>query len=186
MAQTVVALNECLPEDSIVVPDAGNHWLNTLSLYESKSSFGIVTNAGLGAMGHAIGAAIGYAIAVNNRKVVCVTGDGSVLMSGNEISVAVNLGLDILFIIFNNDSLGRVRIGQCENWKNKVIASEIYNFDIATWGKGLGAKSYSCKCVEEFKILLSKCLMDKGPQIIEVNTSKTEIPISLKIIRRIY
>ncbi len=63
-------------------------------------------------MGWAIGNAIGAALAHPGDPVVCITGDGSVLMNGQEISVAAELGLPVVFVILNDGALGMVKHGQ--------------------------------------------------------------------------
>ncbi|MPZ65638.1 MAG: hypothetical protein GEU83_09030 [Pseudonocardiaceae bacterium] len=72
----------------LVIPDAGNHWLDTIALHSLKEAGGLQLNCGIGAMGWAIGASVGIAMANPDQLTVCVTGDGCMLMSGAELSVA--------------------------------------------------------------------------------------------------
>ena len=43
---------------------------------------------------------------------VCLTGDGSYLMNGQEITVAAELGLPVIYIVLNDGALGMVKHGQ--------------------------------------------------------------------------
>ncbi|HYM47693.1 MAG TPA: thiamine pyrophosphate-binding protein, partial [Burkholderiaceae bacterium] len=63
-------------------------------------------------MGWAIGAAVGIARANPATRVVCLTGDGSYLMNGQEITVAAQEKLPVLFIVLNDAALGMVKHGQ--------------------------------------------------------------------------
>lgn len=128
-----------MPKGTVLVPDAGNHWLEALYWYPSKMKFDIRTNAGLASMGHAIGASIGMKMASNDKEIVCLTGDGSFLMSGAEISVAVQNKLHMLFLVYDNQGLGRVRVGQ--SLTGKYIASAISDASIEKIASGLGAKA---------------------------------------------
>jgi acetolactate synthase-1/2/3 large subunit len=63
-------------------------------------------------MGWAIGAAVGIARGNPACPVVCITGDGAFLMSGQEITVAATEGLSVVFVILNDGALGMVKHGQ--------------------------------------------------------------------------
>lgn len=178
-AGIVKCMNKILPKESVVIPDAGNHWLDVLYGYNPKSIFGLTTNNGLGSMGHAIGSAIGIARSMPEKKVVCVSGDGSILMSGEEISTAVNYGVNIIFVVENNNGLGRVRIGQIEN-KVSTESSKIEKFDIQKYAQSLGAKAYKCHDLKTFDKTFCKALDEKGTIVIEVQVDEDDYPTVLQ------
>lgn len=177
-SESINLLNSILPEDAIVIPDAGNHWLNTLSLYRTKNVDGFMTNAGLGAMGHAIGCSIGISLADKSRPVVCITGDGSALMSGTEISVSSEQNCPIIFIIYNDSSLGRVRCYQVAN-STKTTTSDLPKINFQNIGCGLGAQSISVNSIEQFYTAMKNALESRDTWVIEVIISKHDIPVFL-------
>jgi len=63
-------------------------------------------------MGWAIGASVGIAMARSGQPVVCITGDGSLLMNGQEITVAAEQNLPVMFVVLNDGALGMVKHGQ--------------------------------------------------------------------------
>jgi len=86
-------LNELMPDETRFVIDAGNSWAWATHYLNIKQSHHYYIGMGYGAMAWGIGAATGVALALNNlastmTPVCCITGDGSYLMSGQEISVA--------------------------------------------------------------------------------------------------
>lgn len=178
-SKIINVINDMIPKESVVLPDAGNHWLDVLYWYQPKNIFGLTTNNGLASMGHAIGSAIGIACALQEKKVICVTGDGSLLMSGGELSTAVNYGINIMFIVANNSGLGRVRQYQIAN-KQEIKGSLIEFVSIEQYAKGLGAETYSCSTINDFKTALSKCLESKATSVIEVLLDKNDCPKLLK------
>lgn len=125
-------LAEKLPPHSKFLADTGNslawsiHYLHPFDRRiqerrsrESSSNDRRKDTAGLyqcaiefASMGWAIGNAIGTALAQPGNPVVCITGDGSVLMNGQEITVAQELCLPVLFVILNDGALGMVKHGQ--------------------------------------------------------------------------
>ncbi len=181
-AKIVNKMNAMLPENSVVIPDAGNHWLDVLYWYRTKNIKGLMTNAGLASMGHAIGAAIGMSCAMPEKIVVCVTGDGSFLMSGSEINVAVNYGIKVIYIVANNHSLGRVRCGQI-NMDGGIVSSSIENVSIELCAKGLGADAYSCTSLDQFVEALEKSIRSNNTSVIEVIIDDDDCPVILQTSR---
>ena len=69
-------------------------------------------------MGYSIPASISSALVFPQKKIIAFVGDGGFLMSGLEISTAVNNNLDIIIILINNSSYGTIRkaLSQKSNW----------------------------------------------------------------------
>ena len=175
--ESITMLNSILPDDVTVIPDAGNHWLNTLSLYRTKNIEGFMTNAGLGSMGHAIGCSIGISLADKNKPMVCITGDGSALMSGTEISVAAEQHCPIIFLVYNNNTLGRVRCYQEAN--NAKESSDLPENDFRAIGRGLGAQGIRVRSLDQFCKAIRMALESQDTWVIEVIVPKHDLPVFL-------
>ncbi len=91
-------------------------------------------------MGWAIGCSVGAAMALKNQPVVCITGDGSFLMSGQEITIAVQEHLPVIFIILNDQALGMVKHGQ-KLTEAESVGFEIPPVDFTAFGKAMGVRS---------------------------------------------
>lgn len=167
----------------MVIPDAGNHWIDTIFFYRFKNPQSIIINNGLATMGYAIGASIGCALYYkktgNKKKTVCITGDGSFLMSGNEIKTALENDLNLLLIAVNNMSYGRVRHFQKEN-NFSTKTSDIIDLSIKTMAEGLGIKSVLCYSVNDFKEVLKYAFNYNKPMVIELIISQDEYPYFLE------
>ena len=179
MAQCISILNENIPRNTVVIPDAGNHWLDTLSLYKPKNINGFFTNTGLAAMAHAIGFAIGLAFN-KTKRVICVTGDGSFLMGGNELLSVKENNLNLVMIVFNNQTLGRIRIAQKQNFNGNYVATDIGNVNFSKIATAFSISSYRVKTISTFARALKKALSQNEPALIEVLTNSNEIPICIK------
>src|SRR6185436_18776180 len=77
---------------------------------------------GMGGMGYAIAAAIGASLGTA-RPAVVLCGDGAFLMGGMEIHTAVELGLPVLFVVFNNGKHGMCMTRQQLYFEGRVEAS---------------------------------------------------------------
>jgi acetolactate synthase-1/2/3 large subunit len=181
MAGFVSRLRTLLPEDALIIPDAGNHWLDVLALtHQPPSGLRVLANCGLGSMGWAIGAAVGAAFADAGRKVVCVTGDGSMLMHGTELSVAAEHGLDLTVIVFNNRAHGRVRLGQKLDFGAEQMGTDIAEVDFTAWAAAMGITSGRVGTVADVETVAVPLLRHRGTVLIEVMCSPDEVPACLR------
>lgn len=127
-------------------------------------------------MGWAIGGAVGTAAANPGAPVVCITGDGSMLMSGQELSVAVAERLSIIFVVLNDRSLGMVKHGQ-RLAKAESIGCELPPTDFAALARALGANGVTLRSPEEFADLDVEALCSRnGPTLLDVLIDPEEVP----------
>lgn len=128
------------------------------------------------AMGWAIGGAVGTAAANPDVTVVCITGDGSMLMNGQEISVAVAERQNIIFVVLNDRSLGMVKHGQRLAGAEQ-IGSELPPTDFAMLARALGADGITIRSPQELGALDLDALCKRGgPTLLDVHIDPDEIP----------
>jgi acetolactate synthase-1/2/3 large subunit len=127
-------------------------------------------------MGWAIGGAIGTAAGNPNVPVVCITGDGSLMMNGQEISVAVAEGLTVIFVILNDQALGMVKHGQ------RLAGAEQIGFqlpatDFAAIARAMGADGHTIRSPEDMAALdIEAICRKKGPTLLDVYIDGEQIP----------
>ena len=68
-----------------------------------------ITSGGMATMGFAPGAAIGAKLGAPDRKVICLVGDGGLLSAVGAFATAVELGVPVLFVLFNNFCFSTIR-----------------------------------------------------------------------------
>lgn len=129
-----------------------------------------------GAMGWAIGAAIGAAMADRRGPVVCLTGDGSYLMNGQEITVARAEQLPVVFIVLNDSALGMVMHGQRMAGAEQV-GFEIPTVNFALMAEALGVPSQVVRCDADVGELDFEALFARrGPTLIDVRVDREVRP----------
>jgi acetolactate synthase-1/2/3 large subunit len=127
-------------------------------------------------MGWAIGGAVGTAIANPDVPVVCITGDGSMLMNGQEISVAVAENLTTIFIVLNDRALGMVRHGQ-RLARAEQIGCELPPTDFAALARALGAQGHTIRSAGDLDALdFDAICARKGPTLLDVVVDPEEVP----------
>lgn len=134
------------------------------------------TTIDFAAMGWAIGAAIGATLANRNRPVVCITGDGSLLMNGQEITVALQHNLPIVFIVLNDASLGMVKHGQQLTGAER-IGFELPCVDFAMMAQAMGVKSVTIRCPQDLIDLdTGSYFLEQGPVLLDVHIDPEQVP----------
>ena len=131
---------------------------------------------GFASMGWAIGASVGMAFGARNTPVVCFTGDGCFLMSGQEITVAVEEGLPVIFVVLNDHAYGMIKHA------HRLAGTEPLGFaippvDFCLMAKAAGADTYTIRHPNDFEQLDYHALCSrKGPTLLEVYIDPEEVP----------
>jgi acetolactate synthase-1/2/3 large subunit len=102
-------INEMFDSDAIMATDVGQHQMWAAQYFKCRRPKQWITSGGLGTMGFGLPAAIGAQFANPDKRVVCLSGDGSFQMCTQELMTATVYGLPIITLIVNNRSLGMVR-----------------------------------------------------------------------------
>ncbi len=127
-------------------------------------------------MGWAIGAAVGVARGNPHGPVVCITGDGSYLMSGQEITTAVEEKLPVVFVILNDHAYGMVMHGQ-RLAGAEPIAFELTHVDFRRMAESMGIVAHVVDSPADFdQIDFAALLERKGPTLIDVRIDREEVP----------
>lgn len=127
-------------------------------------------------MAWAIGAAVGTAAGNQNAPVVCITGDGSMLMSGQEISVAVAEQLCVIFVVLNDRALGMVKHGQRLGGAEQ-IGFALPPTDFAMLARALGGRAHTIHSPADMAALDIKAICNyPGPTLLDVHIDPEEVP----------
>lgn len=128
------------------------------------------------AMGWAIGASVGMALAQKPNTVICITGDGSCLMNGQEITVAQEYGLPVVFIILNDGNLGMVKHGQ-HLAKAESIGTRLPAVNFARLAEAMGVEGHTIRCPEDWYSLNLKATWKRtAPIVLNVLVDPDEVP----------
>jgi acetolactate synthase I/II/III large subunit len=127
-------------------------------------------------MGWAIGAAVGGARGNPACPTVCITGDGSYLMNGQEISAAAAENLTVVFVILNDSSLGMVKHGQ-RLAGAEPVAFQLPVVDFRMQAEAMGIPAYVIRSPEDIEALdIDPIVARKGPTLLDVHIDGEEVP----------
>ncbi|WP_379971318.1 thiamine pyrophosphate-binding protein [Ectobacillus sp. sgz5001026] len=134
-------------------------------------------NVHFGAMGTAIGTAIGMSLADQSRPIACITGDGCFFMHGMELLTAKEYNLPILFIVMNNARLGMVYHGHALQYKRVHERFEQQPVSIAAMAAAMGVPSYQITAMEDIQETeIQYLLKQQGPALLEISLVDNNVP----------
>jgi len=170
-------LSNHLPCDTRVFVDAGNGWSWATHYLVGANSEGYYRLAmGYGSMAWAIGAAIGSAIGNRAAPTLCIVGDGSYLMSAQEITVAAQQQLPVVFLVLNDAAMGMVMHGQ-KLGNQESIGWELNNINYAGVAQNMGIDGIIIDDPQQLNQLDFNALFNKsGPTLIDVRIDRNEVP----------
>jgi acetolactate synthase-1/2/3 large subunit len=192
-------LSTMFPLNTVFLPDSGNsvawavHYLHPLDQRISERRLGggnrkrtagrrksdggwMRISTEFAPMGWAIGAAVGTVAANPDASVVCITGDGSMLMNGQELSAAVYMRQPIVFVVLNDSALGMVKHGQ-RLANAERIAFELPKTDFAAMARAMGATAYTIHSAQDLLDLDVAAICDHpGPTLLDVYIDGEEVP----------
>jgi acetolactate synthase-1/2/3 large subunit len=131
-------LNRILDNDVIVTTEVGQCQMFAAHYYMTKKPRTFISSGGLGTMGFGFPAAIGAKVAAPDKHVVDIAGDGSFLMTCQDLATCVENDIPVVVCIFDNRYLGMVR-----QWQ------ELF-FDKRYSNTGLGSTPDFVKLAEAF------------------------------------
>lgn len=141
---------------------------NYAGLYQTTTEFA--------SMGWAIGAAVGTSLAAPERPSVCITGDGCYLMSGQEITVAQQHKLPVVFIILNDSGMGMVKHGQIMNGAES-IAWELPQVDFAAMAASMGIRGHVIESPRDLlNLSFEEICPGDGPTLLDVRIDPDQVP----------
>ncbi|PDO83527.1 acetolactate synthase large subunit [Kosakonia sacchari] len=169
------AVAACVDDSAIITTDVGQHQMWTAQAYPLNRPRQWLTSGGLGTMGFGLPAAIGAALANPERKIICFSGDGSLMMNIQEMATAAENNLDVKIILMNNEALGLVHQQQSLFYKSGVFAATypgMINFMQIAAGFGL----HTCDLNAESnpQAALQEVISRPGPALVHVRIDPQE------------
>ena len=164
--------------DTPIVTSNGTAHVVTLQMYKLNKHQRLFTNVGCASMGYGLPAAIGTCIGNKRKDVVCIEGDGSLMMNLQELETVVGQNLPIKLIIINNEGYLSIKMTQESFFSGKEFASgPDSGVTIPSYkkiAKAFGIPYLEMRKNDDIKKQLSELMSSTGPCILEVFTHPNE------------
>lgn len=165
-------LSKLLKEDEVIVTGNGTAFTGTLQCIKLKRRQRLISNVGCASMGYGLPAAIGACIANNKKRVICITGDGSIQMNIQELQTVVHHQLPIKIFLLNNNGYLTIRSTQDAYFKSHYVGSNpesgVSCPDMLKIAKAYGIPARRIKNHKNLQKKIKSALETTGPFICEL------------------
>lgn len=172
-------LQDYLDNDSIIVTSDGTAHVVPLKTITLKHNQRLFSNEGTAPMGYGLPAAIG-AYFGSNKPIICLEGDGSIMMNLQELETVRHHNIPLKLFIINNEGYLSIKLTQKSFFKGNLVASEkssgVSIPSFSQLAQVFGFKYASISSNDDIDRTLSKVFTHSGePTIIEVFTDPNEL-----------
>ncbi len=167
----VAELHQALPDDAVVIADAGTPCPYVSAYYEfAEAGRHFISNRAHGALGYGLPAAVGAHYARPRAKCVAVMGDGGFGFASGELETVVRLGLPITFVVIANATYGWIKAGQKSGYGGRYYGVDFSLTDHAAVAEAYGLKAWRVRDPQDLKSAISDALKAAGPTLIDIQT----------------
>jgi len=165
----LMELRKLLQENAIVTTEVGQNQMWSALYFQALKPRTFISSGGLGTMGFGFPAAIGAKVACPDRPVVDIAGDGSFIMSEQELACSVTENIPVTVIVLNNSILGMVAQWQRMLYKRRYMAVHLGKTpDFVKLAEAYGAQGIRVTSIEEFHKAVKTALTSKVTTVIDV------------------
>jgi acetolactate synthase-1/2/3 large subunit len=171
----IEAMYEATGGEAIITSDVGQHQMWCAQYYNFDQPRRWINSGGLGTMGFGLPAAIGAKVACPDDTVVCLAGDGSLVMVCQEFATAAVHDIPVKVFLMNNGHFGMVRQWQELFWDGRYQSVEMGSSpDWVKLAEAFGWTGMRCDDKAELGGAMRTALEADGPVLLDVHVSKTE------------
>ncbi len=169
------AMQNGIPEDAFIVWDITQFGYYARTHYKVNHPKTYIDSGYSFNLGYGFPTALGVKIAQPDRPVICMAGDGGFMFNSSELSTAVKYGINVVTVIFRNDSYGNVA-RDLEDVFGGTYETDLHNPDFVKFAESFGAVGMRASGPMELEELIPTALEREAPVVIDVPFG--EMPIS--------
>lgn len=167
-ADIVRALRGVAPENTLLIPDAGNPGVWSF-LWQVTQPNTYIKPVGFGNMGFALPSAIAASVIDPERPVLALIGDGSLGMSLGELETLARVGGRVCVVVLNDASYGNIRQEQELHFRGRTIGVDFGPVDFAAVARGMGVNGEAVRDLDTLTRRVAEVLTSAtGPLLLDV------------------
>lgn len=123
-------------------------------------------------LGFGFNTALGVKVANPDKVVISVNGDGGFMFGVQELATAVQYGINVIAVVFDNASFGNVRRDQTERYDSRFIGAELRNPDFVKLAESFGARAERVSSPAGLRGALERSIAADVPAVIVVQSER--------------
>jgi acetolactate synthase-1/2/3 large subunit len=180
--RVVQIARELTPAGTIATVDSGAHMFPATAFWQAVSPGEFLISNGLATMGFALPAAIAAQLVHPERRVLCFTGDGGLLMAAAELETAARLALPLLVVVFDDGALSLIKIKQDQRGTGE-LALTYAGPDLVALAGSFGVAAFVADSEETLRRAVVRALAASGPTLIDARIDPSGYRAMLEEIR---
>jgi acetolactate synthase-1/2/3 large subunit len=171
----IQAMYDITAGDAIITSDVGQHQMWCAQWFHFSKPRRWINSGGLGTMGFGLPSAVGAKVAKPDELVICLAGDGSLVMTCQELATAVEHDIAVKVFIMNNGYLGMVRQWQELFWDKRYSAVDMGSSpDWVKLAEAFGAKGMRVDADDGVEDAMREAIDSEGPVVLDVRVRREE------------
>lgn len=165
--ETVRALREVLPRETVLTCDVGAHKYYAGQFWRSYEPHTFFISNGLSAMGYGLPAAIAARLQFPEPPIVALVGDGGMLMMLHNLVFIRQYGIPVIVVVFVDESLSMIRVGQ----QRRALEPYGVDFpapDFAKVAEGFGIKGFRVTSLDALKRTVEEAMHARSAAVVQV------------------
>ncbi|MFN0072368.1 MAG: thiamine pyrophosphate-binding protein [Chloroflexota bacterium] len=170
-------IRDVMPDRTVFSSDgtATQFWLTEAS-FPIRRERGFLVPEVSQTMGYGLGAAIGARLGTAADPVVCITGDGSFMMTVSELATAVDIRSPLIIIVFDDSHYNALRIYQDGLYDGRLIGVKLNNPDFVALARAMGAEAVRVSEPSDLAPALRWALGNQGVTLVDVVVDHRPMP----------
>ena len=170
------ALRSALPEDGVFVDEMTQMGYVAQSAFPVHAPRTFISSGYQGTLGAGFPTALGAQAACPDRAVLSINGDGGFLFNAQELSTAVQQGLGVVAVVFEDGAYGNVKRMQEDLYGGRVIASELHNPDFVGLAESFGAVGVRADTPDALRDAVAAAWGRRVPTVVNVRVGRFPDP----------
>ena len=172
----LAAMRDALPEDGVFVDELTQLGYVARLAWDAPAPRRFLSSGYQGTLGYGFATALGAQAALPDRPVLSISGDGGFLFTATELATAVQHGIPLVSVVFDDGAFGNVRLFQKTAYGNRLIASDLRNPSFPKLAEAFGADAPSAHTPAELRDVLTRAFAARRPTLVTVPMGEMPSP----------
>ena len=171
----VDGLRNAIPEDGFVISGITSIGAWGTVAFPTLRPRTYITSSYMGTLGYAFPTALGVKVGNPEKAVVALCGDGGFMYAVAELATAVQYGINMVAVVFNNHQYGSSKRDQDIRFAGKVIGTQLHNPDFARLVESFGARGIRVERPDDLSQAVRDAIDGGRPTVVEVEVADAEL-----------